>query len=527
MVNEQTKRMMERLPQWMKMAKDENSVGAQFLDAFAMEFRDVEKMLSDFQQNFYIGTAEVDIIDIIFKVPLASEEITDFIDFDFVTFRFMQGEEELPALDAVNLRRFYERYTEPLFLIDREEGVLYLRVNLDDVQDLDRAFEFISLNGRRHYEYMVHHVWNPFDEFAFLLGVERLYGERNASLKERILDVFRMPANTTKKGLENGIARELGLMSDEVIVEEMKDKETRKSLWTDEGVPKEKMRNYARHINKEMAFTWDNMSYGDAKWKTLENGNLGISFLPHLWDADMSMFLDSEFESGIGDGDDLRVYKPRTESIARAFQSFVGLKGYVESSENIYPEIHFRYKIFAEGKTLNEDYQEESFQYTIKASEIIKPSYRIRGTLNYRYLTDIGFASQSDYTFTGVPTNIQSDEILHRKTDKQVLVKAYLQTSDPKVTPKIKELRLEWRDTADVVHTKSFTLDADFLENSTTVDTELVDTVVNAGVELGFGEFYSMTDSRGAWEEAYNQGIVDKAIDIEEQGSISLRLPKA
>ena len=527
MVNEQTRRMMERLPGWMKMAKDENSVGAQFLDAFSMEFKDVEAMLSDFQKNFYIGTAEVDIIDIIFKVPLASEEIADFIDFDFVTFSHLDSGEELPALDAVNLRRFYERYSEPLFLVDREEGMLYLRVNLDDVTDLERAFEFISFNGRKHYEYMVHHVWNPFDEFGFLLGVERLYGERNEELKERILDVFRRPANTTKQGLENGIARELGLTSEEVVVEEMKDPETKSSLWTDEGIPKEKMRSYAKHINKEMAFTWDNMSYGDAKWKTLETGNLGVSFLPHLWDADMSMFLDSEFESGIGDGDDLRVYKPKTESIARAFQSFVGLKGYVESSENIYPEIHFRYKIFAEGKTLNEDYQEESFQYTIKASEIIKPTYKVRGSLNYRYLTDVGFSNQSDYTFTGIPTNVQSNEVLHRKTDKQVMLKAYLKTSDPKATPKVKELHLEWRDTTDTLHTKSFTLDSHFLENSSQVDTELVDVFVDGGVELGLGEFYSMTDSRGSWEEALNQGIVDKAIEIEEQGSISLRLPKA
>lgn len=527
MVNEQTKRMMERLPEWMKMAKDESSVGAQFLDSFAMEYKDVEQMLSDFQKNFYIGTAEVDIIDIIFKVPLASEEITDFIDFDFVTFQFRDQQEEYPALDAVNLRRFYERYSEPLFLVDRDEGAVYVRVNLDDIEDLDHAFEFISMNGRKHYEYFVHHVWNPFDEFGFLLGLERLYGERNESFKERILDVFRKPANTTKEGLENGIARELGLELGSVEVQEMKDSGMKESLWTDVGLPKEKLRTYAKRINKEMAFTWDAMAYGEAKWKSLEEGRIGLSFLPHIWDADMSMFLDEEFESGVGDNDDLLVHKPKNENIARDFTSYVGLKGFIESTENIYPEIQFRYKIFAEGKTLNEDYEEESFQYTIKASEIISPVYKVRGTMNYKYLTDVSFGNQADYTFTGIPAGVGSDEVLHKKTDKQVMVKAYLKTSNKSVSPTLNGFDIHWRDTTDAMHKKSFSLDADFLENSSVVDTELVDVFVENGVELGFGEFYSMTDARGSWEEAYNQGIVDKAILIEEQGSISLKLPKA
>lgn len=527
MVNQHTKRMMERLPQWMKMAKDENSVGAQFLDSFAMEYGDVEQMLSDFQRNFYIGSADIDLIDIVFRVPLASEELVDFIDFDFVTFAYEEGGQEYPALDAVNMRRFYARYTEPLFLVDRDEGMLYVRVDLDMIQDLDKAFAFISMNGRKHYEYFVHHVWNPFDEFGFLLGVERLYGERNEQLKERILDVFRKPGNTTKQGLVNGIARELGLMESEVEVHDFQERAFKKELWTEEGAPRRRLIEYAKKINKEMAFTWDNMSYGDAKWKSLEDGNVGLSFLPHLWDADLSMFRDDEFVSGIGDGDDLKVYKPKREDRTRRFKAYVGLKGYIESTENIYPEIEFRYKIFAEGKTLNDKYQEESFQYTVRASEIITPSYKVEGSMRYNYLTDVDFRNQADYVYTGIAPGVDSNEFLHRKTDKQVMLKAYLKTNNKVLSPKIRELHIDWRDTTDTLRRKSFTLDGQFLENSTQVDTELVDVFVNGGVELGFGEFYNMTDSRGAWEEAYNQGIVEKAIAIEEQGSISLRLPKA
>lgn len=54
-------------------------------------------------------------------------------------------------------------------------------------------------------------VFNQFDEHGLLLGTERLPGEKNWEYKRRLLDVFSNRANSTYRGLINGITRELGL----------------------------------------------------------------------------------------------------------------------------------------------------------------------------------------------------------------------------------------------------------------------------------------------------------------------------
>jgi hypothetical protein len=54
-------------------------------------------------------------------------------------------------------------------------------------------------------------VWNEYDEHALLVGLTRIRGETNWSLKRRTLDVFVDRANSSYRGLVNGITRELGL----------------------------------------------------------------------------------------------------------------------------------------------------------------------------------------------------------------------------------------------------------------------------------------------------------------------------
>lgn len=527
MVTQHTKNMMALLPQWMKMARDEESVGAQFLDCFGVEYNDVEQMLSDFQNNFFIGTANVDLIDIVFKIPVANENLFNF---DGIT--EVQLEQEgrmIPVLNAINLRRFYDRFSEPMYLVDAEEGFVYIRLNLDTIADLDYAFDSATINGTKHFEYLIHHIWNPFDEFGYLLGVERLYKERNVLFKERILDVFRNPANSTKQGLLNGLAREFGIAKELVELNDFQEYAFRETLFTANGEPTSLLTSYAKRINEEMAFTWDRMNYGDVKWKSIEKGNIGLKFLPHLWDAHLSMFSKEDYQSGVGDLDDLKVYKPILESSTRPFKAYVGLKGYIESEENVFPEIEFKYKIYAKGKVLNEAYPVETYRYTIKASEIVDLKYKVEGLQRYNYWTDLNFSQQSRYDFKGIPTSVLSTDVLHVPTNKQVMVKAYLETSNKSASPRLETLTVKWKDTADAEHSFTFDSLADFTQNNTRVTTELVDAFVtdDGAVELGYGDFYSMTDSRGAWEEAYYEGVISNGIEILEEGSLTLRLPKA
>lgn len=54
-------------------------------------------------------------------------------------------------------------------------------------------------------------VFNEFDKLGLLLGLPRLRGEKNAAYKLRLWDVFVNRADSTYRGLINGITRELGL----------------------------------------------------------------------------------------------------------------------------------------------------------------------------------------------------------------------------------------------------------------------------------------------------------------------------
>lgn len=525
MTTQHTKRMMSLLPQWMKMAKDEKSVGAQFLDVFGMEFKDVQTMLEDFQSQFYIGTARVDLIDIVYKVPVANENmfnIEGLTDVDFT-----MGGRRFRVENAKTLRRFYEEFSEPLFLADEEEGYVYIRVDMDMIEDMDKPFDVVYVNDKEHYEFVIHHIWNPFDEMGYLLGVERLYKERNIDFKERILDVFRKPANTTKQGIINSISRGLGIDAEEVSVQDFQEKAFRGELFDDRGKPTKKLRGYAKEIRERMRMTWDDMEYDHGRWQSIENKKLGLTMLPRLWDGDISLFEKNDFVSGVGDNDDLLVHKPKREEPTRKFQMKVGLKGLIESEELFFPELSFKYRIYAEGQVPNQDYPVETYRYTVRASQIVDVHYDVEAQMSYQYQVDVNFNDPARWVFEGITGTIDSRDVLHVQTNKQVQVATRLTTGNDAVTPRLESLTLRWEDSGGATNETTLTTAEDLTRTDAQVQTTMSDAFVTSdgAVELGFGTFYSLTDTRGAWEQAYDLGEIGKNMEVTSEGELTLRMP--
>lgn len=62
-----------------------------------------------------------------------------------------------------------------------------------------------------------HKVFNELDSQGTLLGLPRLSEEKNPVYKRRLLDVFVNRADSTQRGLINGITRELGLSIQDVM----------------------------------------------------------------------------------------------------------------------------------------------------------------------------------------------------------------------------------------------------------------------------------------------------------------------
>lgn len=61
-------------------------------------------------------------------------------------------------------------------------------------------------------------AWNQFDELGLINGLQRIKGEKNWEYKRRLADVFVHRANSSYRGLINGITRELGLALKQPII---------------------------------------------------------------------------------------------------------------------------------------------------------------------------------------------------------------------------------------------------------------------------------------------------------------------
>lgn len=530
--NQFTQNMQAMLPQWMKMAKDPNSVGAQFLNVFGMEFEDIRAYLDSVLNNQYIDTADIGQIDITYKVPLALPIVLDMEWLDEVS---ATKEEEQHFFRIVStLRDFYANDDENKVILDREAGLVYIRPSesLMEGELLLKPFDTVTVNGTIHYGYSLHHIWNAFDEFGLILGVERLFGERNETFKQRILDVFRKPGNSTKQGLTNALSRELGIEESEVSVNEFANKAFRGSLLNEEdGSPTAKLLGYVSRINKVFGFTWDNMTWGEAYWRSIEESQMGLEYLPHTWDATTAGWRNADFQSGMGDGDDLKVIAPKQESNVRNFNYYVGLRGRNSGLERIDPEIEFKYKVTATGMILDEEYKSEVYKYTVVSAQIIMLNYIITAMKDYMIQTNIDFnPATPGYTYEDSAN--PHVEIVKGTTNlsptsaqyKYYKVIAELETRSVSDTPKLQDLTVKWRDTLGTVRDFKLDTQADFTRNDVnSVDTSETGTLVTTAgdVELGYGDFYSMIDTEGSLKE----GIHTSHVEITRAGFVKLKLP--
>ena len=519
--------MMSMLPQWMKMAKDPDSVGAQFLNAFGLEINEIEIYLNEVWNNMYIGTANLQTADFCYKVPLALRDVVDVSGLNIHVQLVIEGN-RIDCMPADNLRLFFSS-EDSVYMIDQDEGYVYVKVAEHLIKDnIFHPFDAIDLGDTIHYEYMLHHIWNTFDEFGMLLGISRLPGERNEAFKNRILDVFKNPGGAHKQGLINGISRELGLTHDDVKLGALTDQEyVKNELINPDGTPSEKYIGYVEQINSTLGFAWDHMNWGEAYWRSVSENNLGFHYLPHIWDGFSTHWKDNEIQSGIGSGDDLLVTAPTEESAVREFKAFVGLHGTEEQIEEHHPELQFKYKIVAKGKIPNEDYEMEPYRYTVLASEIIKLHYVIVAMREFLYRTHITWDNRYGYTFSDNTTPgmeiVTGETVLHTEEHRYVKLHVDMKTTNRTVTPVLEELIVEWIDGNNAQQSFTLTTDEDFTRHDTLATTELLDVeAVDDSLVLGKGSFSAVIDTEGA----FLKGSAGQSIKINKTGSISLDLPK-
>lgn len=526
-LNKFTQSMMAMLPQWMKMAKDPNSVGAQFLNVFGLEFQDVRDYLDSALGDQYISTVDLSQVDITYKVPVALPSVLDMQGVDSVVGK--NGTESYQIRVVATIKEFYmSSEDEDVCIVDRSEALIYIRPrkSLIDANKF-QPYQEVEINGASHYELILHHVWNSVDEFGLLLGIQRLYGERNEAYKTRILDVFVNPGNSTRMGLSNALSREFGISKENINIQEFNNPAYKESLLNEDGSPTAKLIGYVDRINKLLGFTWDNMTWGEAYWRSVEEANVGFDYLPHVWDASTAPWLAEEFQSGIGDGKDLLVRAPEEQSNVRNFNYYVGVRGVIKDGSLIYPEHSFKYKITAKGTILNQEYKPENYKYTVIASEILYLYFIIKAYQKYTHVDNLDFTDLTNYKYdTPSPANsgievVDGNTILTNRSDKHLEIEAYLSTKDATKSPTLEVLQVLWTDATNVERTFTMDTQVDFDRNDPTVETEKLNVITDDGsVQLGFGDFYHVINTEGDWKKGTLLNT-----EITPDGSIQLIRP--
>ncbi|MGV7000386.1 low copy number virion structural protein [Priestia megaterium] len=200
-----TQRIADEYPNWTKIRQSKESTGQLFLNYFGIELETIHNYLEWIHEQKYIGTADVAALDWIQMYQLPTVASTDELKFLRASGSTMVDVPILESLQEFFYNDFNDGgivdYQDSKFYTTKSYGRIVVNITRDGVT---------TTNALTPVDY---HIWNTFDEFGLLLGVERLHLENNQSFKDRILDVFRYPSGTHDIGLTNGIARELNMVT--------------------------------------------------------------------------------------------------------------------------------------------------------------------------------------------------------------------------------------------------------------------------------------------------------------------------
>lgn len=211
-----TEKIKSMLPHWLEMRNSsEDSIGLQFLNVFGMQLDDISYILNYAYNQVNLNNIDIDFVDATYKALIPTiydvDDITSVVS-NSAMFMEVESLHKFFGLDYSNNINDVIKTSEYYFF-DREKKILYFRDEIDKDNTYPNGKIGIILSNGEVVEIplTIHHVWNFMDEFGALLGCKRLYAEKNIDYKNRLLDIFINPSNSTKRGLANGIARELGL----------------------------------------------------------------------------------------------------------------------------------------------------------------------------------------------------------------------------------------------------------------------------------------------------------------------------
>jgi hypothetical protein len=243
--------------------------------------------------------------------------------------------------------------------------------------------------------------------------------------------------------------------------------------------------------------------------------DIGLDYLPHIYNPDTSMWANEDFQPGIGDNDDLLISPPTKESPEKTFNYKVGLSGTVDRSEEVYAEHELELRVHAEGQKIQQDKLPKKVYHTVVASEDVPFSYDVRAYKLYDRIHTESFSGTPD-TYEVSNIDIVHGNKIMSANNRYLKVRIKLNTNDPTKTPKLRTLTINWKDTNDAPQTIILATSEDFTRNdeATSFDFPLINTDLNSCettaenvVQIGKGDYSRYYDTMNSWKDGVRQNV--------------------
>lgn len=403
-----------------------NYVGTSVLNAISGRWADeIEALIKKYGFEQYINTANVD--------QRYKAYQTDISSVDYLV-TIGNGGLEVPRTSS--LFDFYQ--------LDADEDGVYIDTVANKLYS-NKLYDDFVINGDEFSQIEVP-TWNWFDEFGMIVDLYRIKGEDNSRFKQRILDVYRNKPGVTMTRFKFALRRELDLWNEAGStpnsntggatpdIFEIHDIENMVGGATPymsfDSMPTDRFEDLVDELIDKYPILWGHFKYGHAFWDSTGADNSAIKYLPHRYDATP---VTEGYQPGIGDGDDLYVYKPGVIAGPVEFTANVEVRGKKKVFREEYPMLSLNIEVRGvANRFIYEDVDVDTqcyLQFTVLSDDAtpVEETYTYNFTLTTQ--SDIYFDQATpSYNSLASPNRISSNglfevgEILYNSIGEEVIV---------------------------------------------------------------------------------------------------------
>lgn len=348
---ERTRRVVEKFPHWSAIGEWDNnpatpslatpnSVGAKFINAIAGQWLD--ELNSDMvyaQTQRYIDAVDLNQMAWAYKTEAVPQYIYSIVG------------------DGVELAHATQ---EELYQARSSDHAVYWDENNKTIYT-NKLYTSLLINGTEYVQ-TIYHIWNDVDDIALQVDLKRLTAESNENFRKRILDVFKNPLGVGLENFKLTLRRELDLWradgatpdSDYLgatpSILEIEDLENDLEYWGPDGIPTKKFISIVDYLNRQYPTTWGRFKWDEALWDIGGTDREAYGLLPYRLDA--TPLPKNEVQPGVGDGQDLYVYRPDEFTGPHTFTYRLKARGRHKTIHKESPAIKFDAYIYGEADKL-------------------------------------------------------------------------------------------------------------------------------------------------------------------------------